>query len=98
MPWIMWRARSDHAGGGRGDPAHHLRVAALVHAVLRPRTRVVLGARDLDARHVAPAQGQRAHAVRVRVPGEVADDVLAPGEHVDERGVVVGGDRSSGRG
>src|SRR6188768_1626828 len=36
---------------GRGDPAHHLGVAALVHAVLAPGTGVVLGARDLDARH-----------------------------------------------
>src|SRR3954464_14217514 len=37
------------AGRGRGDPSHHLRVAALVDAVLGPRARIVLGARHLDA-------------------------------------------------
>src|SRR5215207_87588 len=70
------RAFGPVAGRGRGDPAHHLGVAALVDAVLGPRSRVVLGARDLDARHVAPPRVTY-DAVRVRVPSQVADDVLA---------------------
>ena len=55
MPWIMVRPCSDHATRRRrGDPAHHLGVATLVDAVLGPGAGIVLGARDLDERHVAP--------------------------------------------
>ena len=38
---------------GRGDAAHELRVATFVDAVLGPRARIVLHARDLDDRDVA---------------------------------------------
>jgi SulP family sulfate permease len=72
----------------RGDPPHHLRVTALVHPVLGPGARVVLGARHLDARDVArPLIAQ--HPVGVRVPRQVADEVLAAGEHREQRLEVI---------
>src|SRR5262245_48250588 len=52
--------------GGPGDPMDLLRVPALVHAVLGPRTGVVLGARDLAERHVARGR-EPVHAVAVGV-------------------------------
>src|SRR5262249_41641043 len=52
------------------DAPHHLRVAALVDAVLGPGARVVLGARHLDEGDATAARIAAYH-VRVRVPGEV---------------------------
>ena len=93
MPWIIVRASSDHvARRRRGDPAHHLGVAALVDPVLGPGAGVVLGARDLDERDRARRRVAD-DPVGVGVTGEVPDDVLAPGDHVEERLVV--GERES---
>ena len=64
---------------GAVDPPHDLRVPALVDAVLGPRAGVVLRAADLGERVACPARGEAAHAVRVRVAGEVADEVVVRG-------------------
>ena len=73
----MPRVFSVHASAvGRVDAPRQLHVAALVDAVLGPRTGIVLHARDLDDRNVA----RRREATRpraVRVPGEVPGDRLA---------------------
>ena len=68
----MLRVCSVHAmRGRRGDPPHELRVAAFVHAVLGPRARIVLDARNFDDRD-ATRGIEVAHAVAVGVAGEVA--------------------------
>src|SRR5262245_45259951 len=61
----------------RPRPPNDLRVAALVDAVLGPRARIVLRARDLDEGHVAGGR-EAAHPVAVPVTREVPADVLAP--------------------
>ena len=86
----MWRVFSVHASAsGRVDAPRELRVSALVDPVLGPRARIVLHARDLDDRHVARL-GNAAHAVAVRVPGEVAGDRFAAPDHREQRFAVVG--------
>src|SRR4029450_10856492 len=79
----------------RGDPPDDLRVPALGEPVLRPRAREVLRRADLAERH-APSPLEPTDAVAVRVPGEVADQVLVPTERVDEAFPVVGLDPEVG--
>ncbi len=90
MPWIMWRARSDQSwAAGAGDPAYHLGVAA--QDALAPRAGIVLRAR-------LRRTGRRGRgwvtddAVGVRVSGQIAHDVVAAGEQVEQCHVVVGGE------
>ena len=88
MPWNIVRARSAQSNAaGAVDATHHLRVAALVDAVLGPRAGIVLRARDLHERH-RPRAAERARPVAVRVAGEVADDVLVAADERDERARV----------
>ena len=90
MPWIMSRARSDQSRTtGAADAAHHLRVAALVHAVLGPRTRDSPWRTPTSTNGTSRPGEVARDPVAVRVPGEVADDVLAPREDREQRLVVV---------
>src|SRR5262249_42316569 len=76
---------------GSGGAPNDLRVAALVDAVLAPAPGVVLRARDLDERRVT-RDFESADAVAVRVAGEVAGDVLVPGDDRRQLFAVVGVD------
>ena len=76
-------------GCGRRDAVDLLRVAALVHAVLGPRARVVLRARDLDEGHVARRR-EPVHAVAVGVAGEIAGEVVTTRDQRRERLARVG--------
>ena len=88
----MLRVCSVHAiASGVEIRRDELRVAAFVDAVLGPRARIVLHARDLDDRHAA-RRVEAPHAVAVRVPGEVAGDRLAACDHRAQRFAVVGVD------
>ena len=86
MPWIMCgTAPTTPSASGAADPAHHLRVAAFVDAVLGPR-RPGSPSRTRPRRTGRSARALvAAHAVRVRVTGEVAGDAFAPLHHVEQR-------------
>ena len=87
MPWIMCRQRSDHAERvGVADPAHHLRVAALVTRGTPPTHPGSPCAHATSTKGTSRAPRVAPHPVRVRVPGEVPDDAFASVHDVDERG------------